>query len=181
MKATTKRRNTPRAIANRKTPAFDVQQFLSSAGVARRVVEYRRSEKIYAQGNGADQVFYIQGGGVRLSVVNEGGKEAVIAMLGPGEFFGEGGLAGQPVRMATATAITGTTLLAIDKTEMARMLHAQRRVAHQPVTPQRRPARLNDSLTPLSTDDTAIRQPSPLCMGCETDLAENQQTRRVVI
>lgn len=125
MKAPQTRRNTPRTIANREKPAFDVQQFLTSAGVARNVVEYRRSEVIYAQGDRTTKVFYIQVGGVKLSVVNRGGKEAVVAMLGVGDFFGEGGLAGQPVRMATAKAFTSTTLLAIETAEMARVLHEE--------------------------------------------------------
>jgi CRP-like cAMP-binding protein len=105
--------------------AFDAQAFLASAGLARRVVEYRRSEKIYSQGESTKNVLYIQKGGIKLSVVNEVGKEAVVAMLGPGDFFGEGGMAGQLVRMGTATAITPTTLLVIEKKEMIRMLHAE--------------------------------------------------------
>ena len=108
-----------------KAPAFNAQAFLDSAGVARRVVEYRRSQKIYSQGDPAASVMYVQKGGVRLSVVNEVGKEAVLAMLGPGDFFGEGGMAGQAVRMGTATAITPTTLLVIEKSEMIRVLHAE--------------------------------------------------------
>src|ERR1700693_3014794 len=72
--------------------AFDVQAFLDSPGVARRVVEYRRSQKIYSQGDPATSVMYVQEGGVKLSVVNEVGKEAVVAILGPGDFFGEGGM-----------------------------------------------------------------------------------------
>ena len=110
---------------NVKGPAFNAQAFLDSAGVARRVVEYRKSEKIYSQGESTKSVLYIQKGGVKLSVVNKIGKEAVVAMLGPGDFFGEGGLAGQSVRMATATAITDTILLAIEKAEMARLLHQE--------------------------------------------------------
>jgi CRP/FNR family cyclic AMP-dependent transcriptional regulator len=95
--------------------AFDAQAFLDSAGVSRRVVEYRRSQKICSQGDPATSVMYIQNGGVKLSVVNEVGKEAVLSILGPGDFFGEGALAGQSVRMGTATAITPTTLLVIKK------------------------------------------------------------------
>ena len=101
------------------------QTFLDSAGVARRIVEYRRSQKIYSQGDPTNNVLYIQKGGIKLSVVNEIGKEAVVAMLGPGDFFGEGGLAGQTARMGTAVAITPTTLLAIEKQEMIRVLHAE--------------------------------------------------------
>jgi CRP-like cAMP-binding protein len=108
-----------------KAPVFDVQAFLDSAGVARRVVEYRKSQKIFSQGDPAASVLYIQQGGVKISVVNESGKEAVVAMLGPGDFFGEGCLAGQPVCMATATAITPTTALAIEKDEMVRVLHEE--------------------------------------------------------
>ena len=104
---------------------FDSQAFLDSAGVARKVVEYRRSQKIYSQGDPATSVMYVQNGGVKLSVVNEVGKEAVLAILGPGDFFGEGGMAGQSIRMGTATAITPTTLLVIEKTEMIRVLHAE--------------------------------------------------------
>jgi CRP/FNR family transcriptional regulator, cyclic AMP receptor protein len=108
-----------------KKHAFDAQAFLDSAGVARKVVEYRSSQKIYSQGDPATSVMYVQKGGVKLSVVNESGKEAVLAILGPGDFFGEGGMAGQTVRMGTATAITSTTLLVIEKNEMTRVLHAE--------------------------------------------------------
>ena len=102
---------------------FDVQAFLDSAGLSRKVIEYRRSQKIYTQGDPATSVMYIQEGGVKLSVLNDVGKEAVLAILGPDDFFGEGGLAGQPVRMGSATAITPTTVLAIEKEEMIRVLH----------------------------------------------------------
>jgi CRP/FNR family cyclic AMP-dependent transcriptional regulator len=112
-------------LKNAKVPVFDAQAFLDSAGVARRIVEYRKSQKIYSQGEQAKNVLYIQKGGIKLSVVNEVGKEAVVALLGPGDFFGEGGIAGQAVRMGTATAITPTTLLVIEKKEMIRVLHAE--------------------------------------------------------
>ena len=105
--------------------AFNVQAFLDSAGVARKIVKFRRSEKIYSQGDPARGVKYIQKGGVKLSVVNEGGKEAVVAILGPGDFFGEGCLAGQPVCMTTATAITPTSILFIEKNEMMRVLRTE--------------------------------------------------------
>jgi CRP-like cAMP-binding protein len=103
-------------------PTFDLRVFLDTAGVARRVVKFRRSEKIYAQGDPAKGVKYIQKGGVKLSVINEEGKEAVVAILGPGDFFGEGSLAGQPVCMGTATAIVPTSILFIEKNEMMRVL-----------------------------------------------------------
>jgi CRP/FNR family transcriptional regulator, cyclic AMP receptor protein len=106
-------------------PAFDVNRFLNSTGVARRVIEYRESETIYSQGNPTRGVKYIQKGGVRLSLVNEAGKEAVVAILGPGDFFGEGCLAGQSVCMETATAIVTTSILFIEKAEMIRLLHEE--------------------------------------------------------
>src|SRR4029077_95784 len=105
--------------------AFNVYAFLDSAGVARKVVGYRKSEKIYSQGDPAKGVMYIRKGGVRLSVVNEVGKEAVVAILGPGDFFGEGCLAGQPDCMATATSIVPTSILFIEKKEMMRVLHEE--------------------------------------------------------
>jgi CRP/FNR family transcriptional regulator, cyclic AMP receptor protein len=112
-------------IKLKKAFAFDVQAFLDSAGAEKRIVEYRQSQKVYSQGERAKNVLYIQKGGIKLSVVNEVGKEAVVAMLGPGDFFGEGSIAGQLVRMGTATAIIATTLLVIEKKEMIRVLHTE--------------------------------------------------------
>jgi Cyclic nucleotide-binding domain len=107
-------------IKSKGKTAFDVQAFLDSAGVARKVVEYRRRQTIFSQGDPATTVIYIQEGGVKLSVVNEVGKEAVVAILGPGDFFGEGCLAGQAVCMGTATAIAPTTTLVVERNEMIR-------------------------------------------------------------
>jgi CRP/FNR family cyclic AMP-dependent transcriptional regulator len=104
---------------------FNAQDFLDSAGVARRVTEFKKKEVVFSQGDPAKSVLYIQKGGVRLSVVNETGKEAVVAVLGPGDFLGEGCLAGQPIRIGTATAITATTVLMIEKKEMIRVLHVE--------------------------------------------------------
>ncbi len=108
-----------------KRPIFDLRDFLDTAGVSRKVAEFRKKETIFSQGDPAKDVLYIQKGGVRLSVVNETGKEAVVAVLGPGDFFGEGCLAGQPIRIGTASAITATTALIIEKKEMVRVLHVE--------------------------------------------------------
>ena len=113
-----------RPKANPKS-AFNAQDFLDSAGVARRVTEFSKKQAIFSQGDSAKTVLYIQKGAVRLSVVNETGKEAVVAVLGPGDFFGEGCLAGQPLRIGSATAITATTILVIEKKEMVRVLHVE--------------------------------------------------------
>ncbi len=104
---------------------FNVLAFLDSAGVGRRIVEYRRADVIFTQGDPCDSVLYIQKGRVKISVLSKTGREAVLAMLGPGDFFGEGGLAGQPVRMGSATASTQTTILLVDQHEMVRLLHQQ--------------------------------------------------------
>src|SRR5882762_10040053 len=108
-----------------KAGSFNPQVFLDTAGVARKVTDFGRGESIYSQGEAADSVMYLQKGGVKFSVLNGSGKEAVVAMFGPGDFFGEGCMAGQTIRMGTATAITPTTLLIIEKSELLRMLHAQ--------------------------------------------------------
>ncbi len=105
--------------------AFDAQAFLDSADVARKVTEFKRAAAVYSQGDAAESVLYLQEGGVKLTVVNEVGKEAVVAILGPGDFFGEGCLAGQSVRMGTATAITPSTVLVIEKNEMFKVLHEE--------------------------------------------------------
>jgi CRP/FNR family cyclic AMP-dependent transcriptional regulator len=104
---------------------FDAQAFLDTAGVARKVREMKNAEVIYSQGDAANSVIYLQEGGVKLTVISESGKEAVVAMLGPGDFFGEGCLAGQTVRMGTASAVTPGRLLIIEKREMFKVLHEQ--------------------------------------------------------
>jgi CRP/FNR family cyclic AMP-dependent transcriptional regulator len=121
----------PKATAKRSLPPptkkaqFDLRAFLDSAGLSRKIVDVRKSEKIYSQGDVAKGVNYIQKGSVKLTVINEDGKEAVVAILGPGDFFGEGCLAGQSVCMGTATAISSSSILFIEKQEMMRALHAE--------------------------------------------------------
>ena len=114
-----------KSLQSKKVSGFDPQVFLDTAGVARKVAEFRRGESIYSQGEAANSVMYIQKGGVKFTVVNGSGKEAVVAMFGPSDFFGEGCMAGQSVRMGTATAITPSTILVIDKSELLRVLHAE--------------------------------------------------------
>jgi len=123
----------PRKIKNI-DPRFDAQAFLDSAGVARKIVEFKRKETIFSQGDASGSVMYIQKGNIKLSVVSKTGKEAVVAILGPGDFLGEGGLAGQPLRMATAMAVTPATVLAIDKKEMFRVLHAEHALSDRFIT-----------------------------------------------
>jgi CRP/FNR family transcriptional regulator, cyclic AMP receptor protein len=113
---------------------FNPQVYLESAGASRRVAEFRGNQAIFSQGDAADSVVYIQKGGVKFSVVNESGKEAVVAILDPGDFFGEGVMAGQTLRMGTATAISPTTVLMIEKDEMLRALRAEHELSNRFIT-----------------------------------------------
>jgi CRP/FNR family transcriptional regulator, cyclic AMP receptor protein len=112
-------------VAVRRKRPFDAQAFLESAGSNKRIVEFHRADVIYAQGDPCDAVMYIQTGGVKLSVLSKTGREAVVALLGPGEFFGEGCLAGQPVRMGGATTVMASTVLIVSKRVMVGLLHKQ--------------------------------------------------------
>ena len=108
-----------------KAAAFNAQAFLDSSRVTKTIVDYGRGESIFTQGDNCDAVMYIQSGGVKLSVLSKTGREAVVAMLEPGDFFGEGCLAGQPLRMGTATAITPSAILRVGKEKMVGLLHRQ--------------------------------------------------------
>ncbi len=114
---------------NGKANGFDPQVFLDTAGISRKIAQFKRNESIYSQGDAAGSVMYVQHGGVKLSVVNGSGKEAVVAMFGPTDFFGEGCMAGQTIRMGTATAMTPTTLLIIEKDELLRVLHTEKELS----------------------------------------------------
>jgi CRP/FNR family transcriptional regulator, cyclic AMP receptor protein len=113
---------------------FNVEAFLASAGLRRKIVEYPRGATIFTQGDPCSHVLYIQKGTVKLSVLSESGREAVVAMLGAGEFFGEGCLAGQPVRMGTAQATTDSTILLVQKNRMVRLLRTQRAMSDRFIT-----------------------------------------------
>jgi CRP-like cAMP-binding protein len=106
-------------------PPFDVRAYLDAAGVSPRVARFARGSVIFTQGDPARHVFYLQTGTVKLSVLATTGKEAVVALLGPGEFFGEGVLANQPSRISTARAMAAVSMLRIPKGEMIRLLHNQ--------------------------------------------------------
>jgi CRP/FNR family transcriptional regulator, cyclic AMP receptor protein len=109
-------------MAKRKDPPLDLRAYLAKArgGTSK---DYRKGSSVFSQGDRADSVFYIEKGKVKLTVLSARGKEAVVAILGSGDFFGEGSLAGQPLRMATATTMTECSLLRLQKDTMIRMLH----------------------------------------------------------
>jgi CRP-like cAMP-binding protein len=123
----------------KKTPSarksFDVGQYLATSGVKKKLVSYRKSQIIFSQGDKCGSVYYLQTGGVKITTLSSTGKEAVIALLHPGDFFGEGCIAGQPLRVSTATAFEPASALSIEKLEMNRVIHdepefADRFVAH---------------------------------------------------
>ena len=103
--------------------AFDVETYLTSEGPLPQVAKYRRGQVVFAQGDAGNDVRYLQSGAIKLSVLSRIGKEAVVAMLVPGDFFGEGALAGQPVRIGTATAMAASSVLTIEKAVIVRLLH----------------------------------------------------------
>src|SRR5213592_670283 len=107
--------------------SFNVQEFLDSEGLARKIVEYPRAEAIFTQGDVCESVLYIQKGGVKLSVLSKTGREAIVAMLGPGDFFGEGCLAGQPRRIATVATMTECEIMRLEKAAMVRVIHEEPR------------------------------------------------------
>jgi len=106
-------------------PKFDLGQYLAASGLRKRAASYRKGQAIFSQGDAAKSVFYVQSGTVKITVASRSGKEAVIALLGPGDFLGEGCVAGQPLRMATAIAMGPASLLEIEKVEMLRVLHEE--------------------------------------------------------
>ena len=112
-------------VPARKERDFDPKKFLATIGEGRKVVAFPKKQTIFTQGDAADAIFYIQKGKVRLTVVSKIGKEATLGILNEGEFFGEGGLAGQPLRMGSATALTNCELLRIDKKAMMLALHRE--------------------------------------------------------
>ena len=115
----------PSKRLRRRPRKFDATTFLTSSAVAKRITAYPRGAVVYAQGDPATAVMYVQEGRVKLSIVSRGGKEAVVGIVGAGDFFGEGCLAGQSVRMGTAKAMVATRVLSIERNRMLRLLHRQ--------------------------------------------------------
>ena len=110
-------------MASKQKPSFDTKLFLAKVGEGRSIGKYRKDEIVFSQGDPADAVFYIQEGKVKVAVVSERGKEAVVAILGPDDFFGEGCLAGQPRRMATVSTMTNGLFMRLEKASVVRVIH----------------------------------------------------------
>ena len=108
------------------SPVLDTQALLDSAGLGKRVVYYHRGDVVFSQGDAGEHVLFLQHGGVKLSVMSVGNREAVVAVLGPGDFFGEGCLTSQRLRVSTATAMVGSTVHVLKKAAMVRLLRRKR-------------------------------------------------------
>ena len=113
----------------KKAKSFDIQEFLSSAGKSRRILKFKKGQVIFSQDDPGDDVLYIQSGNAKLTIVNPQGKEAVLAIVGSGDFLGEGCIIGNPVRLTTATAIAPMNAMSIEKQEMMRVLHDEQEFA----------------------------------------------------
>ena len=112
-------------MATKRRPSFDPKSFLAKVGEGRSIGKYRKDQVLFSQGDLADAVFYIQKGKVKVTVVSEQGKEAVVAMLGPDEFFGEGCLAGQARRIANVAAMTDAEIMRLEKAAVVRVIHQE--------------------------------------------------------
>jgi CRP-like cAMP-binding protein len=110
-------------MTKKRKPLFDPKPFLARVGKARTQANYRKNQKVFSQGDPADSIFYLEKGRVKLTVVSKDGKEAVIAILGPGDFFGEGCLAGQLLRMSTAASMSECSIIRLEKAAVIRALH----------------------------------------------------------
>jgi CRP/FNR family cyclic AMP-dependent transcriptional regulator len=112
-------------MGRKPTTAFDAKTFLTKARTGRSVSTYRKKQVVFVQGDRADAVFYVERGQIKLTVVSEQGRSAIVAVLGRGDFFGEGCLADQPVRMATASAVTEASVVRVERRAMIGLLHAR--------------------------------------------------------
>jgi CRP/FNR family transcriptional regulator, cyclic AMP receptor protein len=121
-------------MRSKRSNPFNPELYLQSVGISRKVGDFRKNQAIFSQGDVADEVFYIQKGSVKLTVVNGVGKEAVVAIFGPGDFFGEGAISSEVIRMGTATAVAPTMVLIIGKNEMIRVLHAEHLLSDRFIT-----------------------------------------------
>jgi CRP/FNR family cyclic AMP-dependent transcriptional regulator len=142
-------------MSPKKKRPFDAQAFLESAGLGNKTITYAPADVIFSQGDPCDSVMYVQRGGIRLSVLSQAGKEAIVATLGPGDFLGEGALAWHPARLDTARATMATTLLVVPRRQMIRLLHSEhelsdRFIAHMLARNTRLEADLVDQLFNVS-------------------------------
>jgi len=163
-------------MKGKKNPAFDADAFLRLAKAGRTIVTYQPADVIFSQGDASESVLYIQNGVVKLSVLSHGGKEAIVAMLGSRDFFGERALTGHPVRLETATAVTATTVLVVPKRQMIRVLHQQRALSDRFITHMlARNIRIEEDLVDQLFNSSEKRWPA----RCFCSRVTGSQNRRV--
>jgi CRP/FNR family cyclic AMP-dependent transcriptional regulator len=147
-----------RARSTKKKASFNLEKYLATAGIAKKIVSYLEGETIFSQGGPCDSVMYLQQGEVKLTITSPHGKEAVIALLYAGDFLGEGSIAGQNFRASTATALEPTTALVIDKQEMIRVLHEEHEFSDRFVSHMlKRNVRVEEDLTDQLFNSTEKR------------------------
>jgi CRP/FNR family transcriptional regulator, cyclic AMP receptor protein len=166
--------------SSRKRAPFDIEKYLHTEGVERKIAHYRKAQIIFSQGEDGHSVFYLQQGGVKLTVMSSAGKEAVTALLYAGDFFGEGCIAGQALRVATATAMEATVAVVISKREMIRVIHeehdfADRFVAHM----LKRNIRIEEDLTDQLFNSSEKRLARALLLVARYG-KEEEQTEKIV-
>jgi CRP/FNR family transcriptional regulator, cyclic AMP receptor protein len=157
-------------------PLFNLGQYLGNAGLSKTVVTFRKAQIIFSQGEESDSVFYLQTGAVKIAVMSADGKEAVVALLHPGDFFGEGSIAGQPLRVSTAIAMESSSVLEIEKKEMVRVIREEhefsdRFVAHM----LKRNVRIEEDLVDQLFNSSEKRLARTLLLMARYGSDENQQ------
>jgi CRP/FNR family transcriptional regulator, cyclic AMP receptor protein len=163
----------------KRTAAFDLEKYLTTSGVAKKVVSYQKGQIIFSQGSPSEAAFYLQQGSVKLTITSSGGKEAVIALLYPGDFLGEGCVAGYPLRVATATTLEATTVLMIGKQEMIRVIHEERLFSDRFVFHMlKRNIRIEEDLTDQLFNSTEKRLARALLLVAR--YGKSEQPERVV-
>jgi CRP/FNR family transcriptional regulator, cyclic AMP receptor protein len=160
-------------------PRFEAAKYLATAGIQRKITSYRKGQVVFSQGDQCSEVHFLQKGAVKLGILSAAGKEAVIAIMYEGDFFGEGCIAGQPLRVATATATEPTTTLAIERKEMLRVLHdehefSDRFVAHM----LKRNVRVEEDLTDQLFNSSEKRLARTLLLVAR--YGKEDQTEKVV-
>ncbi|MFY9803019.1 MAG: Crp/Fnr family transcriptional regulator [Candidatus Acidiferrales bacterium] len=156
---------------------FDVARYLETAGVRRSIANYRKGQIIFSQGDDCSTVLYLQQGTVKLTVVSSTGKEAVIAILYPGDFFGEGCIAGQPHRIATAAAVQPASVLAISKKEMLRVIHEEQDFSDRFISHMlQRNVRIEEDLTDQLFNSSEKRLARALLLAARYGREEHVET-----
>ena len=162
-------------------PRFDIAKYLETSGVRRTIANYRKGQVIFSQGDDCTTVLYLQQGTVKLTIVSPAGKEAVIAILYPGDFFGEGCIAGQPRRVARAVAVQPASVLAINKKEMLRVIHAEHEFSDRFISHMlKRNVRIEEDLADQLFNSSEKRLARALLLAARYGKDEKEQAEKIV-